>query len=198
MGATWIAQSGIVQGVIIGATLAFLTAIALLRLRARALTRTVHGWRELRRCGQPGNGVLTRAACMMALPVVNSFDEAAYWTTGRDAAGRTLRGDRAYTLRFDAGGMPPADAFWSLTATDPTGYAATGSTGHGSVDDRTPFTTGADGSVELVLSHEEPAGAAANWLAVPTGRYRLMLRAYLPGAAILDGRYAPPPVEARP
>ena len=83
-------HSGVVQGVIIGATLAFLTAILIMNAAARAITTTVNGWSSIRRCGQPGNGILVRAACAKALPVVNVFEEAAYWTTTRDGAGRTL------------------------------------------------------------------------------------------------------------
>ncbi|MFT3889914.1 MAG: hypothetical protein QM713_17355 [Arachnia sp.] len=33
-----------------------------------------------------------------------------------------------------------------------------------------------------------------NWLATPSGRFKLMLRVYLPGAAIVDGAYRVPPV----
>src|SRR5664280_3142819 len=48
---------------------------------ARAITTTVNGWSSIRKCGQPGNGILVRAACAKALPVVNVVEEAAYWTT---------------------------------------------------------------------------------------------------------------------
>src|SRR5438132_14100226 len=80
----WVAGSGVVQGLIIGATLAFLTAVLILNVVAKAETRTVHGWSAIRKVGQPGNGVLVRAALQKALPVVNVFEEAAYWTASRD------------------------------------------------------------------------------------------------------------------
>ena len=86
----WVSGSGVVQGMIIGATLAFLTAILIMNAAARAITTTVNGWSSIRKCGQPGNGILVRAACAKALPVVNVFEEAAYWTTTRDGSGRTL------------------------------------------------------------------------------------------------------------
>jgi hypothetical protein len=54
--------------------------------------------------------------------------------------------------------------------------------------------TNQDGSVDILLQSQAPSGLAPNWLTTPTGRFRLMLRAYLPGAAILDGRYDVPPV----
>ena len=52
-----------------------------------------------------------------------------------------------------------------------------------------------DGSLTLTLSHDEPASGADGWLPVPDGPFVLMLRLYLPGAAVLDGSWAPPPIE---
>ena len=111
----WVSQSGVVQGMIIGATLAFLTAILIMNVVVRAITTTVNGWSSIRKCGQPGNGILVRAACAKALPVVNVFEEAAYWTTTKDGSGQTLSGRHEYVLHFPAGQLPPNDAFWSLT-----------------------------------------------------------------------------------
>src|SRR5580765_5851670 len=119
---SWVSGSGVVQGIIIGATLAFLTAILIMNVVAGAITTTVNGWSTIRKCGQPGNGILVRAACAKALPVVNVFEEAAYWTTTMDGSGQTLGGGHGYVLHFPAGKLPPNDAFWSLTATDVVGY----------------------------------------------------------------------------
>jgi hypothetical protein len=52
-----------VQGTIIGATLALLTAILIMNAVGRAITTTVNGWSAIRKCGQPGNEILVRAAC---------------------------------------------------------------------------------------------------------------------------------------
>ena len=190
----WVASSGVVQGVIIGATLAFLTTILVLDSVARAETTTVNGWSSIRRAGQPGTGILVRAALQKALPVVNVFEEAAYWTTSADRDGKRLSGDHAYRLHFPPGQLPPNDAFWSLTATDMVGYMVSSPTGRASVDDHSGLVANPDGSVEVVLQSQAPSDPAANWLPTPTGRFRLMLRAYLPGPAILDGSYAVPSV----
>jgi hypothetical protein len=190
----WVASSGVVQGFIIGAVLAFLTTIVVLDLVANAETTTVNGWRSIRKAGQPGNGLLVRAALQKALPVVNVFEEAAYWTTSVDSTGNRLSGTHAYRLHFSPGHLPPNDAFWSLTATDPVGYMVSGPAGRSSVDDHAGLVTGPDGSVDILLQSEAPGGPAGNWLPTPPGRFRLMLRAYLPGAAILDGSYHVPPV----
>jgi len=190
----WVSQSGVVQGVIIGATLAFLTAIVILNLAARAITTTVNGWSSIRTCGQPGNGILVRAAGAKALPAVNVFEEAAYWTATTDGAGHTLTGGHEYVLHFPAGQFPPNDAFWSLTITDVVGYMVSNPIGRSSFNDRSNLATNADGSVDIYLQHEAPTGHEQNWLPTPSGKYKLMLRAYLPGASVLDGTYRVPPV----
>lgn len=190
----WVASSGVVQGVVIGATLAFLTAILILDAVARSETRTVNGWSSIRKAGQPGNGLLVRAAVQKALPVVNVFEEAAYWTASEDGAGKKLSGAHVYRLHFPPGQLPPNDAFWSLTATDTVGYVVSNPIGRSSVDDHSGLVTNADGSVDILLQPQAPSGPAQNWLPTPTGRFKLMLRAYLPGVAVVDGTYEVPPV----
>jgi hypothetical protein len=183
-----------VQGVIIGATLAFLTTIVLLDAVARAETTTVNGWKSIRRAGQPGHGLLVRAALQKAAPLVNAFEEAAYWTTSVDRDGKKLAGEHAYRLHVPPGHLPPNDAFWSLTATDTVGYMVSSPTGRSSVDDHSGLVANPDGSVDILLQARQPMGPAANWLPTPAGRFKLILRAYLPGAAILDGSYEVPPI----
>ncbi len=192
---SWVLSSGVVQGVIMGAVLAFLTTIVILDLVAKAETTTANRWNSIRRAGQPDNGLLVRAALQKALPVVNVFEEAAYWTTSVDSAGKTLNGEHAYRLRFPPGHLPPNDAFWSLTATDPVGYMVTSPAGRSSVDDHSGLVTKPDGSVDILLQSQAPSTPGQNWLPTPAGKFKLMLRAYLPGAAILDGSYDVPPVD---
>ncbi len=166
---SWVASSGVVQGVIIGATLAFLTTILMLDSVAKAETTTVNGWSSIRRAGQPGNGLLVRAASQKALPVVNVFEEAAYWTTSVDSAGKKLSGEHAYRLHFPPGHLPPNDAFWSLTATDTIGYMVSSPTGRSSVDDHSGLVTNPDGSVDILLQSQAPSGQSAE-LAADTDR----------------------------
>ena len=190
----WVAGSGVVQGVIIGLTFAYLTTVLVLNAVAKAQTRTVNGWGAIRKAGQPGNGLLMRAALQKALPVVNVFEESAYWTATSDDVGARLSGGHAYRLHFPAGQLPPNNAFWSLTATDIVGYMVSSQTGRSSVDDHSGLVTNPDGSVDILLQSHQPSGAAQNWVATPPGRFKLMLRAYLPGAAIVDDDYEVPPV----
>ena len=190
----WFSQSGVLQGIIIGATLAFLTAILIMNAVVGAITTTVNGWSNIRKCGQPGNGILVRAACAKALPLVNVFEEAAYWTTTSDGFGRSLSGRRNYVLNFPAGHFPPNDAFWSLTVTDVVGYMVNNPINRSSFDDRSNLARNADGSIDVYLQREAPIGHEQNWLPTPSSKFKLMLRAYLPGAAILNGTYQVPPV----
>ena len=45
-----------------------------------------------------------------------------YWSTTVDSTGSRLNGTHDYILHFPAGGLPPNDAFWSLTMTRPKAY----------------------------------------------------------------------------
>ena len=86
---TMLSVSHVVQGIIVGGVLAFLTANIIMNAVVKAMTTTVNGWSTTLKCGQPGNGILLRAACARILPAVNVVQEAAYWTTTVDSAGQT-------------------------------------------------------------------------------------------------------------
>ena len=185
----------VVQGIIVGAVLAFLMAQVIMNIVVKAMTTTVNGWSIIMKAGQPGNGLLARAAFARILPAVNVAQEAAYWTTTVDSAGRRLNGQHAYVLQFPAGQLPPNDAFWSLTMTDVAGFMVRNPIDRYSVGSRSGLVPNADGSVDVYLQRAAPAGHESNWLPTPAGDFKLMLRAYLPGRAILDGKYHVPPVK---
>ena len=65
----------------------------------------------------------------------------------------------------------------------------------GAVGSRSGLTPNADGSIDIYIQRTAPAGHESNWLPAPAGNFKLMLRAYLPGRAILDGEYHVPPVK---
>ena len=192
---TTLSVSHVAQAIIVGTVLAFLTAQVLMNAAMKAVTTTVNGWSATTKAGQPGNGLMLRAACARTLPAVNVAQEAMYWTTTRDGAGRRLNGQREYILTFPAGQLPPNEAFWSLTMTDVAGYMVKNSINRSSVGSRSGLAPNADGSIDIYLQHTAPAGHESNWLPTPAGAFRLMLRAYLPGRAILDGDYHVPPVK---
>jgi hypothetical protein len=191
---TTLTVTHVVQGIIIGAVLAFLTANLIMNAVMKANTTTVNGWRISLKAGQPGNGILLRAACAKILPAVNVAQEAAYWTTTVDSAGRRLNGQREYVLHFPVGQLPPNDAFWSLTMNDVAGYMEPNPINRYSVGSHSGLAPNADGSIDIHIQRTAPAGYESNWLPAPRGTFKLMLRAYLPGRAILDGAYHVPPV----
>src|SRR5581483_4251815 len=153
---TWLAGSHIIQGIIVGGVLAFLTANLTMNAVVKAMTTTVNGWSTTTRCGQPGNGILLRAACARTLPAVNVVQEAAYWTTTVDSAGRRLSGQHAYVLHFPAGHLPPNEAFWSLTMTDVVGYMVRNPIDRASVGSRSGLVPNADGSLDIYLQRTAP------------------------------------------
>jgi hypothetical protein len=186
--------SGVVQGIIVGAVLSFLTANIIMNAVVKAATTTVNGWSTTMKCGRPGNGILLRAACARTLPAINLAEEAAYWTTTVDSLRQALNGRHAYVLHFPAGQLPPNDAFWSLTMNDVAGFMVSNPIGRNSVGDQTGLAPNADGSIDIYLQGAAPAGHESNWLPAPAGNFKLMLRAYMPGRAIRDGEYRVPPV----
>jgi hypothetical protein len=146
-------------------------------------------------CGEPGSGILLRAACNVTfMGPINTAQEAVYWTTDKDGSGRALSGAHDYILRFPPGQLPPNQAFWSLTMGDAGNHFVPNPINRYSVSDRSGLAPNADGSVDIYIQNTAPARHEANWLPAPTGNFILWLRAYLPGKAILDGEYRVPPV----
>jgi hypothetical protein len=184
----------IVQGIIVGAVLAFITANLLINAEVNAMQTTINGWSITLQCGVPGNDILLRAACAKDIPAANLPEEAVYWTTTVDGAGHALNGQHDYILHFPPGGLPPNDAFWSLTMIDANRLLVTNSIDRYSVGDRSGLVSNADGSIDIYIQNTAPTGHESNWLPAPSGDFMLWLRAYQPGAAILSGEYHVPPV----
>ncbi|HEX6800489.1 MAG TPA: DUF1214 domain-containing protein [Ktedonobacterales bacterium] len=183
-----------VPGVLVGAVLALVTALLLITAQFHAMQTTVNGWSVTMTCGKASNGVLVRAACAQHLPATNLPEEAVYWTTTVDGAGQTLTGQHDYVLHFPPGGLPPNHAFWSLTMTIAPGYLVANPYNRYSVGDRSGLVPNADGSIDIYIQQTLPEGHEANWLPSPSGNFKLWLRIYQPGAAILSGAYHVPPV----
>ncbi|MHB8624777.1 MAG: DUF1214 domain-containing protein [Aggregatilineales bacterium] len=181
----------VLQGILIGFGLAFVTAQAYARIKATK----VNGWITIFGLGVPGNSMLFRAACAQLFPgPVNVPQEAMYWWTNADGAGHTLSGQHDYIVHFPPGGLPPNNAFWSLTMGDAKNHFVANSINRYSVSDRSGLVPNADGSVDIYIQNTAPAGYESNWLPAPSGNFILWLRAYEPGQAILNGTYQLPPV----
>jgi hypothetical protein len=181
----------VVQGIIIGGVLAFIT----FQILTNTYVTTAGGWTTILGCGDPGNGMLMRAACAKTfLGPINLPQEAMYWTTKVDGAGQQLSGAHDYIMHFPPGGLPPNNAFWSLTMGDARNHFVANPINRYSVSDRSGLIPNADASVDIYIQNAAPAGHESNWLPAPAGNFILWLRVYLPGQTILDGEYKVPPV----
>ena len=129
----------------------------------------------------------------------NSKDEAMYPFYGTDAEGQPLDGTHRYTLRFAPGGLPPVNAFWSLTM-----YGMPQSLLVANPLDRylinSPMlprlATDPDGGVTLVVQHDAPdPDQVPNWLPAPTGPFMMAMRLYWPKVEALAGRWTAPPLQ---
>lgn len=184
-------QSDIVQGILIGAGLAFATA----QVYGKIKGTKVNGWVTMYECGVPGNGVFLRAAhAWTFLGPINVPQEAMYWWTNSDGAGQALNGQQNYIIQFPAGQLPPNDAFWSLTMGDAKNRFVANPLNRYNVSDRSGLVPNTDGSVDIYLQRAAPADHESNWLPAPADNFILWLRVYIPGAAILDRTYTVPPV----
>src|SRR5215831_15872953 len=173
----------VVQGTLVGAAMAFITVLVIL---PNLYVTKINGWTTMFGCGEPGSGLLLRAACNVTfMGPINAPQEAMYWTTRTDGAGHTLSGAHDYMLHFPAGQLPPNNAFWSLTMGDAGNRFVPNSINRYSVSDR---------SVDIYIQNTAPRGHESNWLPAPTSNFILWLRVYLPGQAVLDGEYKMPPV----
>ena len=184
-------QMDVLQGILIGAGLAFVGA----QIYARIKVSKVNGWITMFGLGEPGNGMLLRAAHAQLFPgPVNTAPEAMYWWTNTDGAGRALSGAREYVMHFAAGHLPPNDAFWSITMGDARNHFVANAIDRYNVGDRSGLAQNPDGSVDIHIQNAAPAGYESNWLPAPAGQFILWLRVYTPGEAILNGTYQVPPV----
>lgn len=157
---------------------------------------TVNGWRLRTDIGTYGDDLETRAAIARYGWGANVPAEAIYPTAVTDSDGRTLSGTDRYRIRFAAGELPPVAAFWSLTLYAADRFLFDNPLRRYALGDRSPgLVYGDDGSLDLYVQAEAPAGHEANWLPAPPGEFSLMLRLYLPAAEVTDGRWRPPVIE---
>lgn len=158
------------------------------------------GWSYPRpNLGDYGQDYLYRAVVAQqglgALPVA----EAMYMKAGGDTGAGVFTGDGLYRLSLPA--QLPLDAFWSLSMyevmADGQLFFTDNALKRYAIGDRTPgLKRNADGTLDLWIGRADPGGErTANWLPAPkAGPFALFLRAYLPRAEFLDGRFRLPAV----
>ena len=146
--------------------------------------------------GAYGTNYLGRAVIATAALGANTPPETVYPLAVDDVKGRPLSGRHRYAIRFPRGQLPPAKAFWSVTAYGKDRYLVPNPIARYAIGDRTKgLRRGRDGSLTIYVQNRRPSGAkAANWLPVPRGGFRLAMRIYEPRRNVLSGRWMPPPV----
>ncbi len=170
-------------------------AQALISEKTRILGSAANGWSFNLDTGRTGNDYLLRAALAIDIPFTNVPEEAVYMTCREDAEGEMLTGESNYVIRFEPDGLPPVDAFWSVTLYDADGFMVRNPIDRYSIGDRTlGIRPSADGAIEIFLQNEQPQDAS-NWLPAPEGEFYLYLRCYLPQPKLLSGEWTPPAVQ---
>lgn len=144
------------------------------------------------------NNYLLRMAAAVLGIWGNIEAEAIYPSYYVDANGQKLDGSNNYTLRFEPGGLPPVNSFWSLTmyelpesllVDNPLNrYLLNSTMMDGLVRDE-------DGGVTLYIQHDSPGkGKEPNWLPSPEGPFSVTLRLYWPKEEALNGSWQTPPL----
>jgi hypothetical protein len=148
---------------------------------------------------------LTRAGAAKAGIYGNNAVEAVYPMTRADAEGKPLDGSKHnYTITFATGGLPPVDAFWSVTMYDGKSQLLIKNPINRYLVN-SPMLPGmkknADGSLTLYIQKDSPGEAKeSNWLPAPDDTIYLVMRLYWPKEtppSILpagEGTWQPPAV----
>lgn len=159
---------------------------------------TVQGWQtppDL--LGRYGTAYNIRAAVALVGLGANLPEDAIYPSARVDGEGKALDGAQRYRIRFLPGQMPPARAFWSVTAYGADDYLMDVPEARHAVGSRQPLVPQADGSVDLLVQADPPPPQLrANWLPVRAGEpFQLTARLYWPEEAALQGRWRMPAIE---
>jgi hypothetical protein len=164
------------------------------------LARVANGWSmNTDTMGVYGNYYLKRAIVAQVGLGANLPEDAIYPLNLADSTGRPLDGANKYTLHFDKGDTPPANAFWSVTLYDAEGFQVANPLNRFNISSWMPFKYNADGSLDLYFQNESPgADKETNWLPAPKGAFNLTMRLYAPKAEALTGKWNPPPVTRAP
>jgi hypothetical protein len=151
-----------------------------------------HGWAVTRpNIGDFGTDYVYRAGVAFVGLVANTPDQALYYPGMLDSTYLPLNGNRSYLIHYAQGETPPIDSggFWSLTVYNSQGKLVDSSTTN--VYSNGPLVIQPDGSIDVILSKDDPGDPNSNWLQTPSGRFSVYLRIYAPGQAASEGTWLP-------
>lgn len=102
---------------------------------------------------------------------------------------------RQYVLHFDAGKLPPSNAFRSLTMYGMDNFLVANPINRFAVGNRNDLTKNPDGSLDIFIQKDSPMEEKkSNWLPTAAAPFILTLRIYWPEEAALNGSWIPPSV----
>jgi hypothetical protein len=177
-----------------GLRIAWRDGMALIDAHSRSQMRKA--WTHSTQLGRWQGRLLQRAVTAYKGLGALCAEETIYALSDFDAMGEPLSGAHRYQLRFPAGHLPPADAFWSVSMYGEDRFFIDHPACRYAVGDRTAgLQFDADGSLSLPIQHEQPDALESNWLPAPAGRFYLILRLYHPRLAFLAGMYSIPALQ---
>ncbi len=120
--------------------------------------KTMDGWLYFTSgVGNFGTNYLLRGMANLLGPGWNRPQDAIYPLSQKDAEGHEYDGaTHSYVMRFEKGGMPPVEAFWSLTLYDTDFFFVPNPINRYELSQRNTFGTNPDGSVDLFIQAESP------------------------------------------
>jgi hypothetical protein len=154
----------------------------------------VNGWSTSQGdIGTYGNSYLQRAAIALIGLAANPTDDAVYIGSIADSNSNKLEGSNTYVIHFDEHELPPAHAFWSITAYDREGFMMSNNLNRFGIRSRDPVNYNPDGSLDIYFAPECPPMASENnWIPSLPGPVALQIRLYSPAEKYLNGSWAPP------
>ena len=143
-----------------------------------------------------GTDYFTRAAVAKSNIFVNKPQETKYFYQDLDSDGGRLNGMNSYTVTFEKGALPPVKGFWSLTMYNKFHFFEPNDLKRYSLGTKNKtLQYGANGSLTIYVSSKAPdKDKLSNWLPAPSDEFSLYVRSYWPEAAVLEGKWTPPPV----
>ena len=140
-------------------------------------------WNNLRP-GTYGYDYFDRAAGALEGLFVHDREEAEYFSTYEDGSANLLDGTHKYVVHFNRDELPPTlrHGFWSFTMYGSDFQLVKNAINRFSIGDRTKgLAYTPDGSLDIYIQNQAPAGHESNWLPCPpSGLFRVNYRIYLP------------------
>src|SRR5262249_49195714 len=135
-----------------------------IRAEESKMGQMVNGWQIALDLGRYGTRYTYRAAWTFFGVGGNLVEDAIYPLGLVDADGQRFDGANKYTLHFANDGLPPVDAFWSLTMYNNDSYLVDNPINRYALGDRSNMTRDADGGLTIYIQSDAPGGSKAkNW-----------------------------------